>query len=473
VSSIVKVTEQQSPLKIDAAAAAIAAVCITPAARAAAAAGRQAAAAVAKLRKELEAPAATAATTAATAATAATETATTDAVAAAGGALTAAAEFILQVLAATLDAWRLSIIEYKQNINDEQNSRKKEALTTLGEVAAAVAAQQLQQQLQCIRVSIEGTLQQQIEETRRHKKSIVLQLDKSAAIDSYFNEEAIAAAKETGALQQARQAALTASRKELRKIETQMLMQAHNARKLLKALAEKRQMLLRFAAFFHRRVMPETDERAVLSRLQKLHGGLMGTAEGGIDIGGLPLDLNGEGTGGGPRRSSLGASLSDCSLFTASYPHKKPSEGIRYSLTSLLTDSPSPTPAGDSPQQQQQQQQLEGPHKGGLLEEEVQTEGAPRVCTPEKENNNAMLHAYPTDIGASIARSTAAAAAPAAAAPAAAAPAATTTAAAAAAAAAAVAATPVRVGISRPTPLPEGFVGTFSLRSLVGSRRMR
>ncbi|CDJ44288.1 hypothetical protein ETH_00037920, partial [Eimeria tenella] len=61
-------------------------------------------------------------------------------------------------------------------------------------------------------------------------------------------DDCFAAAKETGILSEAKEAALIANRKQLRKLEAQMVMQAHNARKLLRALGEKRQLLVRLRA---------------------------------------------------------------------------------------------------------------------------------------------------------------------------------------------------------------------------------
>ncbi|XP_026193532.1 uncharacterized protein LOC34618831 [Cyclospora cayetanensis] len=445
------------PVEIDAAASALAIVRVTPASRAAAAAGSAAAAAAAALRKASFAP------------TAAGEREST--IATAGEAVTAAADFLGQVLAATLDAWRLSLLE-KRN-SHQISPAKADALGAIAEVAAGLALEQLQKRSRSLRMAFEDTQRTRLENTERQRNERLAQESKGAALTAFLSvslpdgegrqEEAeirvaprtvqqlqadcIAAAEATGQLSIVSQSALATHRKQLRKIESQMVLRANQALRLLEVLEQKKRQLLGSAALFHRCVMPETDEKTVLSRLQKfqLHAERIPVDEVENEVNGAQRSRGRGGFGGSvraPRRSSLECRLSDCSLFTASYPHSQ--EDFRFSLSSLLNDSPSSLKATTPPEGTL----AEGPLEESLpvapqerpLEADTPQDAAREARTiHSRTQETACLFEQPQIQGVDPPETT----------------------------------TPVRIGMSRPIGPGEGFTGTFSLRSLMGSRHMR
>ncbi|OEH74241.1 hypothetical protein cyc_01907 [Cyclospora cayetanensis] len=383
-------------------------------------------------------------------------------IATAGEAVTAAADFLGQVLAATLDAWRLSLLE-KRN-SHQISPAKADALGAIAEVAAGLALEQLQKRSRSLRMAFEDTQRTRLENTERQRNERLAQESKGAALTAFLSgspmplfyllfahtraipthtcarrrterwclhwralhgatcarlrdlaaaekmlrslsadadsseknvvvpqsegrqEEAeirvaprtvqqlqadcIAAAEATGQLSIVSQSALATHRKQLRKIESQvsfmrgesgefqisrlaMVLRANQALRLLEVLEQKKRQLLGSAALFHRCVMPETDEKTVLSRLQKfqLHAERIPVDEVENEVNGAQRSRGRGGFGGSvraPRRSSLECRLSDCSLFTASYPHSQ--EDFRFSLSSLLNDSPSSLKATTPPE---------------------------------------------------------------------------------------------------------------------------
>ncbi|KAL8442204.1 hypothetical protein Emed_007402 [Eimeria media] len=551
-----------SPVQIDAAATALAAVRLTPAVRMASAAGAAAATAAA-----------------AAAADSAAEASDSSAL---GDALSAASDLLMKVLAATLDAWLLALSDKQRE--GSISTQRAEVLGKIAEVAAAVAAQNLQERAASMRDAAETVSLKKREEAQRERRSFLslqtkqtalrvcllqraekwkvrflalhagttkrlaelaaaekllrslnasapslldrtpvrpLDLDdnelrlrlarprtlkalkvchknssssssssssgssssSSSSNGSDYREDSLAVAQKTGELQKVREAALMVQRRHLRKVEAEVVVRTVQATKMLEALGRKRREALSFAALLHRRVMPETDERKVLARLQQVGlscccccccccctstvAASVACRQGALE----PEELqesNNEGGGpwrGGPRRSSFEGRLSDSSLFTSSYPHPR-GEGFRFSLSSLLNDPLPPPKDGEEQENQplvagEQQQQPEG------QDESSGVRTPERIAPAAAQNKLQTLGRTLEELSLKKTAATVTGAAAAAAAATAAAPAA------AAAAVQTAAATPVRMGLSRHPATANGFQATFSLRSLVGSRRLR